>query len=57
MSAGERKHLYAAFLGEARQMAEKLAQEQLPQEHQLDQELEALKFFSVPASSVAKQAS
>jgi len=55
LSEGERKHLYAAFLGEARQLAEKLGSEQAPPEHLLEEELETLKFFSVPESSVAKQ--
>ena len=55
LSEGERKHLYAAFIGEAEKLAEGLAKEQLPQEHQLDEELETLKFFSVPEPSVEKQ--
>jgi len=53
LSEGERKTLYGAFLSEAQQMAEGLAAEQAPEEHQLDQELEDLKFFSVPKVSVS----
>jgi selenocysteine lyase/cysteine desulfurase len=52
LSEGERKTLYGAFLNEARQLAAGLATEQAPEEHQLDEELEALKFFSVPKISV-----
>jgi selenocysteine lyase/cysteine desulfurase len=55
LSEGERKHLYAAFLGEAQKLAKGLAKELLPQEHHLDVELETLKFFSVPETSVGKQ--
>jgi selenocysteine lyase/cysteine desulfurase len=57
LSAGERKLLYSAFLGEARKMAEELSNQQPPQEHVLQTELEDLKFFSVPEPSVAAQAS
>jgi hypothetical protein len=53
LSTGERKHLYGAFLGEARELAAGLSDQQLPQEHRLEEELEHLKFFSVPESSVA----
>jgi len=53
LSAGERKHLYGAFLSEARQLAAELSGHQLPQEYQLEEELEHLKFFSVPEPSVA----
>jgi selenocysteine lyase/cysteine desulfurase len=52
LSKGERKHLYAAFLGDAKQRASELASEQAPEEHQGDAELEELKFFSVPECSV-----
>jgi selenocysteine lyase/cysteine desulfurase len=48
LSTGERKHLYGAFLGEAQQLANQLAEEQAPEEHVLDTEMEELKFFSVP---------
>jgi len=57
LSTGEREHLYGAFLGKARELAEDLARQQLPQEYQLEEELEHLKFFSVPEPSVAGQAS
>jgi selenocysteine lyase/cysteine desulfurase len=53
LSTGERKHLYGAFLGEARELAEQLTRQQLPQEHRLEEELEHLKFFSVPEPSMA----
>ena len=53
LSVGERKHLYGAFLGEARELAEDLALQQLPQEYELEEELEHLKFFSVPEPSMA----
>jgi selenocysteine lyase/cysteine desulfurase len=52
LSEGERKTLYGAFLGEAQRLADNLAAEQAPEEHRLDDELEALKFFSVPEVSV-----
>jgi selenocysteine lyase/cysteine desulfurase len=52
LSEGERKTLYGAFLSEARQLADGLAAEQAPEEHELDQELEELKFFSLPKISV-----
>jgi len=53
LSHEERKRLYSAFLGEAEQMAEELGRQQLPQEYLLQQELEELKFFSVPEPSVS----
>jgi selenocysteine lyase/cysteine desulfurase len=53
LSEGERKHLYAAFLSEARQLASDLTAQQAPAEHCMDGELEELKFFSVPELSVA----
>jgi selenocysteine lyase/cysteine desulfurase len=53
LSNGERKHLYAAFLQEARALADGLAGPQLPREHQLGEELEILKFFSVPEVSIS----
>jgi selenocysteine lyase/cysteine desulfurase len=52
LSEGERKTLYGAFLSEAQQLACDLAAEQAPEEHLLDEELEELKFFSVPQVSV-----
>jgi selenocysteine lyase/cysteine desulfurase len=54
LSQGERQHLYAAFLGEAHQWADKLQGAQQPAEHRLEPELEALKFFSVPETSVTE---
>ena len=48
LSTGERKHLYGAFLSEAQQLANQLAEEQAPEDHVLDTEMEDLKFFSVP---------
>jgi selenocysteine lyase/cysteine desulfurase len=53
LSAGERQHLYSAYLREAQQLAEDLAGRQPPTEHRLEDELEALKFFSVPESCVS----
>jgi hypothetical protein len=53
LGPGARRHLYAAFLAEARETADELAAELPPEEFQLDAELEELKFFSVPESSVA----
>jgi selenocysteine lyase/cysteine desulfurase len=53
LSEGERKHLYAAFLGEARQLAKEIATQQAPVELCLHAELEELKFFSVPEVCVA----
>ena len=54
LSEGERKHLYFAFLAEAREIATELAREQTPGEYTLDGELEDLKFFSVPEPSVSR---
>ena len=53
LSAGERKILYAGFLAEARGLAAGLATAQAPDEHHLEEELEQLKFFSVPQDCVA----
>ena len=53
LSAGERLHLYKAYMNEARQLAEELAAQQPCSEHHLEEELETLKFFSVPEASVA----
>jgi selenocysteine lyase/cysteine desulfurase len=52
LSRGERKHLYSAFLHEARALADGLSESRAPREHVLEEELEALKFFSVPESSI-----
>jgi selenocysteine lyase/cysteine desulfurase len=52
LSKGERKHLYSAYLNEANQIATELASQQPPREHRLAEELESLKFFSVPELSV-----
>ena len=52
LSEGERKTLYRAFLSEAQQLADDLAAEQAPEDHRMDEELEELKFFSVPEVSV-----
>jgi selenocysteine lyase/cysteine desulfurase len=52
LSKGERKHLYSAFLNEARELAAELATDPAPGEHRLDAELEELRFFSVPEPSV-----
>lgn len=52
LTDSERELLYRSFLIEARRLAAELAREQAPEEHQLDAELEALKFFSVPEASV-----
>lgn len=53
LSTGERRLLYSAYLEEAKSMADELASQQAPEEHELDAELEALKFFSVPECCVA----
>ena len=55
LRSGERKFLYGAFLNEARQLAEELTRRQLPAEHRMEEELEELKFFSVPEPSLAGQ--
>ena len=52
LSPGARRHLYAAFLAEARQWATKLAGQTEQREHRLEPGLEELKFFSVPETSV-----
>jgi len=44
-----------AYLHEANTLAGELANEQAPEEHSLDAELETLKFFSVPEPSVVNQ--
>jgi selenocysteine lyase/cysteine desulfurase len=55
LSDQERKYMYSAFLGEAKNLAGQLASEGLPREHRLEPELESLKFFSVPELSVVNQ--
>jgi len=55
LSDQERKYMYSAFLGEAKTLADQLASEGLPSEHCMAPELESLKFFSVPESSVVNQ--
>lgn len=55
LSVGERRFLYEAFLGEARQLADELKQQQLPPDRSMGEELEELRFFSVPESSLAGQ--
>ncbi len=52
LSPGARAHLYAAFLADARQLAEQLAAEPAPPDFELEGELEALRFFSVPGELV-----
>jgi selenocysteine lyase/cysteine desulfurase len=52
LSPGARRHLYQAFLAEARQLADGLGEGREADELRLDTELEALKFFSVPQDSV-----
>jgi len=53
LSAGERRILYAGFLAEAGELAAGIAARKAPDEHHLEAELEELKFFSVPQTSVA----
>lgn len=52
LSTEERKMLYSAYVGEAQKLASELASEQAHDEHQVEAELESLKFFSVPESSI-----
>jgi len=52
LSDQERKLMYSAFLAEAKSLADQLASEGLPEEHSLEPELEALKFFSLPEVSM-----
>ena len=52
LSAGERKHLYSAFLAEAQRLAGKLANKAALQFHRSPDEIEDLKFFSVPEESM-----
>jgi selenocysteine lyase/cysteine desulfurase len=53
LSIDERKHLYSAFVAEARRLADELAAEQPAPEHQLAGGMEELRFFTVPKTSVA----
>jgi len=53
LSTDERKHLYAAFVAEARRLADELVAEQPLPEYRLDSGLEELRFFTVPKTSVA----
>jgi selenocysteine lyase/cysteine desulfurase len=53
LSVNERRERYAGFLAEAHRLAGGLASEQAPAEHLLGDELEQLKFFSVPQASVS----
>jgi selenocysteine lyase/cysteine desulfurase len=52
LSDGERKHLYSAFLAEAESLADGLAEDFADEPGQPGTELEDLKFFSVPATSM-----
>jgi selenocysteine lyase/cysteine desulfurase len=52
LSSAERMMLYSGFLEFAKHLAQELAAQQPPKQHQADSELEELKFFSVPAASV-----
>jgi selenocysteine lyase/cysteine desulfurase len=53
LGESERKLLYSAFLHEAHNLAKDLTSDQESEEHLLDEELESLKFFSVPQSCIA----
>ena len=55
LSDQERKYMYSAFLAEAKALSEQLASQGLPEEYELEPELETLKFFSVPEPSVVNQ--
>jgi hypothetical protein len=48
----ERKKRYSGFLDEARQLAQELAGKQPLMDHPLEQELEELRFFSIPVASM-----
>jgi selenocysteine lyase/cysteine desulfurase len=54
LSTAERTMLYSGFLDYAGQLAQELATKQPSKQHHADSELEALKFFSVPESSVSR---
>lgn len=51
LSEGERKHLYSAFLTEAERLAAELGEDFGPDVQEDLEELEELKFFTVPAQS------
>ena len=51
LGAGERKHLYGAYLAEAERLSEALAEDFAGELAHGDEELESLKFFSVPRES------
>lgn len=53
LSEGERKHLYSAFLAEAESLAAELEDHFVSGPDASEQELEELKFFSVPEQSVS----
>ena len=55
LSGQERKNSYSTFLREAKNLADQLASESLPEEHCLEPELEALKFFCIPEACVVEQ--
>jgi len=48
--AGEREHLYSAFIAEAKRLAAELMDTQPTEELRLEDELENLKFFAVPST-------
>jgi len=52
LSGGERHYLYQAYLAEAQRLADELAEPERIRWHRADDEIEALKFFSVPEESV-----
>jgi selenocysteine lyase/cysteine desulfurase len=54
LSAGERAMLYSAFLAEANRLAAELAGRQAPADYHMDAEIEVLKFFSVPETSMGR---
>lgn len=53
LSTGERKHLYSAFLAEAESLAAALEDDFLAGPESSENELEELKFFSVPDQSLS----
>ena len=54
LSTGERKTLYSAFINEARQLASELESSFATEKGDGDEELEGLKFFSVPEQSISR---
>ena len=54
LGEAERKLLYSAYILEAENLAKELASEQATEEHELDEELETLKFFSVPETCMTR---